>query len=597
LSTSSLTFVVRAVGAERVQGAMHTIRSAQDKVVEGSRRIAESGSRVNAVFNALASRGAMLTTSMIGLSGSLMGLYNAYDAIAATEARVMKIEASYLSMIRARDMAQLRLNKLIEQGKQGTEEYAIAEKALEEYTMKVQAAQIRYEDSLDEVAKAKIRLYMAIVPTAMMTISTFTNALRGTTLATRALNLAHRTLSVTFLTSPIGLVMMGLAATAIGLYTAWKNNWFGIRDIVKQVGEWFLGVYDTYFKPWLQPLIDTLQGIGRAIGLGVPEAKASMEDLSMPIQDVRETIASLDSEIASLKQTMEDSWESMVVKVEESEASISVSLDAISEDFEKFNDVVVDVRESVESELDRMVSRFNRVRDSIRGAVGERIIRLTPALLDAYKREIQGLADLALAKEREVQKGTLTYEAYLGWLTLRIAKVEEAWSKYGITVSQIQRDLFALMTGGEKEEAFAKFKKNVEDAMRDANGKIREGGETLKEYLQRWRQIGEEPLPEPRLERIRRLYGEAREEAYRAEAILAATAGRWGEALRWAYAARYYPPQLLAWAREHPREWVELWKGFRGVEVNVNVEKITEEVDVEELATRIGEEVAYQTSG
>jgi hypothetical protein len=132
----------------------------------------------------------------------------------------------------------------------------------------------------------------------------------------------------------------------------------------------------------------------------------------------------------------------------------------------------------------------------------------------------------------------------------------------------IQR--FAEEWGLEWFQALSLIRGEIDRLAEDAKREAEETGKAIEDALAKWRELGARGLPEGRLERIRRLYGAERGAAYYAEAVRAAAMGRYAEAARWAYAAAAhgyaYPRELVAWAREHPAEWAEIWKGIRGAE-------------------------------
>jgi len=60
-----------------------------------------------------------------------------------------------------------------------------------------------------------------------------------------------------------GALILGVVGLIIGaivlLYLAWKNNWFGIRDIVENVMNFLMSIYDTYILPAFGPVIGAVQ--------------------------------------------------------------------------------------------------------------------------------------------------------------------------------------------------------------------------------------------------------------------------------------------------------------------------------------------------
>jgi len=71
---------------------------------------------------------------------------------------------------------------------------------------------------------------------------------------------ALKGLNLAFLTSPIGIAIMAIAAAIGFLYVAWKNNWGGIRDVFAAVANWIVSKFN-WLSEKVQGVIDFFKGI------------------------------------------------------------------------------------------------------------------------------------------------------------------------------------------------------------------------------------------------------------------------------------------------------------------------------------------------
>ncbi|WP_309492320.1 hypothetical protein [Candidatus Hecatella orcuttiae] len=191
-----------------------------------------------------------VSMGMTTLAASAMNLYNAYDRIGTVQARVAALQASYKAAQDAVAAAQLRLNKLAEAGKEGSEEYRIAQEKLATAQQRLAAY---------EVNKAYIQMAMSVLPAVMGSMQAL-QGMKGmgglVSVAPKVVAAMHsiRTASYGML-GPLGL----LIAAAATLYLAWTQNWGGIREKVGAVVEWFSSVYTHYIQPTLEAIVGGFQ--------------------------------------------------------------------------------------------------------------------------------------------------------------------------------------------------------------------------------------------------------------------------------------------------------------------------------------------------
>ena len=213
-------------------------------------------------------RGAAL--GVANVASSAMNLYNAYDRLAAVQARLMSLEASRQSAQATVIRLQQRLNKLVAEGKQGTEEYVRVQKQLEaaqlrlqQYTLQQYTLQL--EDAQDEINKTYIQMALSTVPiltTALdkLSLTSITKAIP----AVQGMGMAFKGLMVSM--GPIGWVLLGITAAVTAFSVAWINNWGGIQEKTQAFLDWFKGIYEAYIKPVLDAIIGGFVWLSEKVG-------------------------------------------------------------------------------------------------------------------------------------------------------------------------------------------------------------------------------------------------------------------------------------------------------------------------------------------
>ena len=91
--------------------------------------------------------------AIANVTSSALNLYNAYDRLAAVQARLMSLEASLKSARAGYMRVQERLNKLKAQGKENTEAYARELERLEAYEIRIRQYTLQLQDAQDEINK------------------------------------------------------------------------------------------------------------------------------------------------------------------------------------------------------------------------------------------------------------------------------------------------------------------------------------------------------------------------------------------------------------------------------------------------------------
>ncbi len=193
-------------------------------------------------------------TSIANVASSALNLYNAYDRLAAVQARLMSLEASRQSAQATVIRLQQKLNKLVAEGKQGTEEYVRVQKQLEAAQLRLQQYTLQLEDAQDEINKTYLQMGLSSVPlltTALdkLSLASLTKAIP----AIQGMGMAFKGLMVSM--GPIGWTLLAITAAVAAFAVAWNQNWGGIREKTQAVLEWFKGIYEDYIKPALDAII------------------------------------------------------------------------------------------------------------------------------------------------------------------------------------------------------------------------------------------------------------------------------------------------------------------------------------------------------
>ncbi|MGP3667599.1 MAG: hypothetical protein ACKD6N_03590 [Candidatus Bathyarchaeota archaeon] len=215
-------------------------------------------------FTVTREQAAKAVTSMANMVSSAMNLYNAYDRIGDAQTRVASAEAT---LIKARVQVanlQEKLNKLVEQGKEGSEEYRLTLEQLQAAELRVQVASDQLKNAQEEVNKAYIQMALSTVPLVTSAIQNLSMAKIATFIpATKAAGVAIQGFMVSL--GPIGLILMALTA-AIGVFAlAWANNWGGIREKVEGFCQFFGGIYENHIKPGLEAIKNGFEWLGNQI--------------------------------------------------------------------------------------------------------------------------------------------------------------------------------------------------------------------------------------------------------------------------------------------------------------------------------------------
>ncbi|RJX15266.1 hypothetical protein CW703_06910 [Candidatus Bathyarchaeota archaeon] len=220
--------------------------------------------QVEKTTQTLRQRFAGAATTIANVTSSALNLYNAYDRLAAVQARLMSLEASLKSARAGYMRVQQRLNKLIAEGKQGTEEYARELERLEAYEIRIRQYTLQLEDAQDEVAKTYMQMALSVVPLLTTTLTQLgTVGLTSVITGFKGAALAAKGMLISM--GPIGWVLMGLTAAITVFAIAWQNNWGGIREKVQAFCNWFKTIYDTYIRPVFEAIGNGFRWLGEAI--------------------------------------------------------------------------------------------------------------------------------------------------------------------------------------------------------------------------------------------------------------------------------------------------------------------------------------------
>jgi hypothetical protein len=420
------------------------------------------------------------------------------------------------------------------------------------------------EDAQDEMAKAYLRIALTAIPMV-------TPALQTLSLTTvRQVIPAIRGMSAAFLASPIGIITVAVTGliAALGWVTKGFKDWTIVTESLNNA-----------LRVVLTPLASFLDFVGNFI----PEAKkwaealrgvkVNFSELTVVSESVDKLMGSLipAAEASSSLQEAASNLASSLPNVQSQTQAAAAEISALGEVGWKAQagvtqlDVALEEAAGSALTLQSSLSSLIRELDDAAAAVKLPWTAVAPDReLISRIRDLKSLLFDYAVKPSERFRESLEEIAETVWSKLR---------REGVSSLMELRDgveKFAEEWGLEWFQALSLIRGEIDRIAEDAKRKAEETGKAVEDTLAKWRELGARGLLEGRLERIRRLYGAERGAAYHAEAVRAAAMGRYAEAARWAYAAAAhgyaYPRELVAWAREHPAEWAEIWKGIRGAE-------------------------------
>ena len=236
-----------AVVLEAIDKTRQGLEQARRNVQQFERQAEQANRNLRQTF-----RGTMV--GIANVASSAMNLYNAYDRLGAVQARLMSLEASRQSAQATVIRLQQRLNKLVAEGKTGTEEYVRVQKQLEAAQLRLQQYTLQLEDAQDEIQKTYIQMALSTVPilTATLDKLSLTTVAKAIP-AIQGMGLAFKGLMVSM--GPIGWTLLAVTTAVTAFSVAWINNWGGIREKTQAFLEWFRGIYESYIKPVLDAIV------------------------------------------------------------------------------------------------------------------------------------------------------------------------------------------------------------------------------------------------------------------------------------------------------------------------------------------------------
>ena len=330
------------------------------------------------------------------VTSSALNLYNAYDWLAAVQARLMSLAASLKSARAGYMRVQERLNKLKAQGKENTEAYARELERLEAYEIRIRQYTLQLQDAQDEINKTYLQMALSSVPlatTALQNLS-LTN-IQAVIPSFKAAAVAAKGFMLSL--GPIGWTLIGLTAAVSAFAVAYQTNFMGLKDatdsFVSSVNDGLtnLAVQLGFFK---ENYGKTCEDVVKTDEKYIESIKTVKTEDSAMISETRRVSEDLRSEIAKTSRVIDEANEKLreYRRMREAEAA-------------KY--VTIPVRE-VPGRLAAAEEMVRRLREAFTGVAGRAEIAPTEITINienvSSEIDLIRLAEL-LAEEYSKKKG------------------------------------------------------------------------------------------------------------------------------------------------------------------------------------------------
>ncbi|MEM5810190.1 MAG: hypothetical protein QW156_04860 [Candidatus Aenigmatarchaeota archaeon] len=241
-----------------------------------------ASSKISNIENNIKKFGSVISSITTNIA-SLMSLNDAFDKI---EKKTIALKENELALAKQQET----INKLIAEGKEGTSEYSFA---LE----KLNILQSEHALKLSELKDAQTSANLQLITFASSISTTLLTSLTSVTSAVKAFHVASLT---AFVTSPIGLAIVGIS-TAIGILAF---NVGGLRDKLFQALEGFISWLKTI--PILNGIIEALTNLLRNIGLIKEESSEASSTFSSSFINVSNSLGQVEGSLERVKVKMEE---------------------------------------------------------------------------------------------------------------------------------------------------------------------------------------------------------------------------------------------------------------------------------------------------
>ena len=262
-----------------------TVAGAMDKQSVAMDKGSESTGKVNTAHSTLRSSFVATAGSTTALVSSTVSLWESYDSLGDAQLRVDKA-SNALQTTRIKEQSlQIQLNKLVADGKTGTEQYALIQDKLTTAHEKVTAAEGTLQNSQEDLNIVQIDFYKEIVPKVITVLGSATSVIGSMSPLLGKFKEGLSNLSIESIKTSNAFKLISLTnpffiALTVGgaILTAFVTNMFGFRDAINGIGV-ALGNAVQPIKPFLKIVGDLGQGLVNALGQGGKQAQAFGEEV------------------------------------------------------------------------------------------------------------------------------------------------------------------------------------------------------------------------------------------------------------------------------------------------------------------------------
>lgn len=266
------------------------------------------------------------------MTGSAISLWQAYDGLGDAQLNVDKAQNALQTSTLKLEALEIRRAKLIEDGKQGTAEFALVEDKLALAHDKVAAATGTLQNAQEDLATTQANYVREIIPmlvttggSALTMFSTMKDNLGGLKTAFSnmipAVKSLGSTLSLISLTNPFFIAI----TVGAGLVLALSTNLFGFRDAVMGVGK-AIGDAIPFLKPFLQAIGDFGAWIGSLFGGGAQEAQAFEADFTGSMEGSGEAVEAFKLSAVKSVDDLSKYLEGLVIEAEKAKKNLAAAL-------------------------------------------------------------------------------------------------------------------------------------------------------------------------------------------------------------------------------------------------------------------------------
>ncbi len=259
----------------KTKGSLESLKTATEELAKTSDKSSTSSTKAASGFDKMKSslqtvgeKTKAFATALPGIINGLgnvatsaVMLYRNYRDLSDAQIAVDRTARRVSVAQQAQRKAQEKVNKLVEEGKTDTPEYAEALVDLEQANQNVSVATDMNSEALEAQSDAYQDFYLSVIPGVLGVLGTLASTFQGVKAAQMAAGTATTQMTTAMKAMRVVMVALPLAAIAGGLL-AIRNNTFGFRDALED-----LGVKIGNAVPQLQGFLTWLHDLGEALGL------------------------------------------------------------------------------------------------------------------------------------------------------------------------------------------------------------------------------------------------------------------------------------------------------------------------------------------